>query len=101
MKLLLQEVIIKFVLKSLSLEDGMASRILQIEATPAHTFYNHIYMVKQFLLWKREREDGPIDPRGSSSLRSLSLFEVNREEFLYRKEEIKSYQCHQCSGICH
>ena len=90
MKLLLQEVIIKFVLKSLSLEDGMASRILQIEATPAHTFYNHIYMVKQFLLWKREREDGPIDPRGSSSLRSLSLFEVTSFSIVKRKSSLIS-----------
>ena len=92
--LLLQEINIKFILKSLMQEDDMGARILQIEETPDHVYYKHTHIAKQFLQWKIHGNEAP-----TSSMRALSLMNMPYRNFIYTKVEIKEYTCLQWDSI--
>ena len=94
-ELLVEEVTIKFVLKVLSQEDAVASRILQIEATPEHHFFSHTYAAKQFLFWKHKQD---VTLSGSTvplSIRHMAFSEIELADYFYEKDQIKAYQYHQ------
>ena len=54
LQLIAEQVTVKFILKCLGKQDNLAARILQIEATPQHSFYQQIMAVKEFLKWKSD-----------------------------------------------
>ena len=88
--LLLQEINIKFILKSLMQEDNMGARIMQIEETPGHIYYKHTILAKQFLMWKKHGGAAT-----GSSMRAESLINMPYSTFIYTKLEIKEYTCQQ------
>ena len=92
--LLVKEITIKFILKSLMQEDNMGATILQIEETPGHIYYKHTILAKQFLLWKRRGDTTP-----GSTMRAESFMNMPYRNFVYTKVEIKEYTCQQWDSM--
>ena len=84
LKLLQEQITIKFMLKCLSQGDDVAGRILQVEGSPSHPFYNHTRLTKEFL----QHVNG-LDSR----LSRISLTMFDKDQFVYTKEKILEYTC--------
>ena len=84
LKLLHEQIIIKFLLKCMYQGDGVAGRILQVEYLPHHPFNCHIRLTKEFLQYANG-----LDSRLSRT--SLTMFD--REQLIYGKDKILEYTC--------
>ena len=84
LKLLQEQITIKFMLKCLFQGDDVAGRILQVECSPSHPFYNHTRLTKEFL-----QHVNSLDSR----LSQISLTMFDKDQFIYTKEKILEYTC--------
>ena len=93
LQLILKILIVKFILKSLSQGDSSSARIIQIEETPNHEYFSQVYDTKLFLLWMFKNRKRTADTPCPTSLRELSLAEVDSACLFYSDKLIKTYQC--------
>ena len=91
LKLLHEQIIIKFLLKCLYQGDNVAGRILQVECIPQHLFNHHIRLTKEFLQFANHGLSGRL------SRISLTMFD--REQFIYGKDKILEYTCSKWDTI--
>ena len=84
LRLLHEQITIKFLLKCLYQEDDIAGRILQVEYLPHHPFNSHIRLTKEFLQYANG-----LDCRLSRT--SLNMF--NKDQLFYDKDKILEYTC--------
>ena len=87
LNLLNQRIIIKFLLKSLSQGDDVAARILQIESTPGHRYYEQILAVKEFL---KEKHSAKLE---DLRLSHILLSNFQSKELIYHKDEVLKHLC--------
>ena len=85
LKLLHEQIVIKFILKCLFQGDNVAGRIFQVECTPQHPFNSHIRLTKEFIYFTNNE----LNSRFSRT----SLIEFDRELFVYHKDKILEYTC--------
>ena len=86
LELLNQRVTVKFLLKSLFHNDDISARILQIEHTPGHRYYEHTILLKEFL---REKHNRFNDARISR----ISLADIPQKDLRYSKHEVLAHVC--------
>ena len=86
LQLSLEIMTVKFILKSLSVDDELKAVLLQIEESPSHPFYRHIMWTKTYLAWK----DGDGD---RSQRRTITLLDSTSESMMYTQGEMNSYLC--------
>ena len=86
--LCLQIMTIKFLLKAISLDDGLKALILQLEETPGHPYYQHVMWAKSFL------SHAPEDTCSQSlRMRGISLLDWSAEELQYTQTKITEFMC--------
>ncbi|KAL5262235.1 hypothetical protein ACHWQZ_G007826 [Mnemiopsis leidyi] len=85
LKLVHEQIVIKFILKCLFQGDNVAGRIFQVECTPQHPFNSHIRLTKEFIYFTNNE----LNSRFSRT----SLIEFDRELFVYHKDKILEYTC--------
>ena len=79
---------IKFLLKAISLDDGLKALILQLEETPGHPYYQHVMWAKSFL------SHAPEDTCSQSlRMRGISLLDWSAEELQYTQTKITEFMC--------
>ena len=110
LQLIAEQVTVKFILKCLGKQDNLAARILQIETTPQHSFYQQIMAVKEFLKWKSDIQVSTSEKRPGipavamtslnmqsriGSIRTIQLSSLKETDFIYGKEEIQQNLCYK------
>ena len=81
---------LKFVLKCLTSNDIMTGLIYQIAETPAHPFYDHIRIVKQYLAYCSQVDGEDAEYR---SVRRIDIGLIPQEKFQYTKSSIERFLC--------
>ena len=83
---------VKFILKGLTAGDTMTAKLLQIEAEPNHPYYKGIMSVKRYLRWKGDPLVLPTpNRRHQTFLRNCSLIDVDPQTLHYSKESMEEY----------
>ena len=60
LKLTLDILTTKFILKGLKAGYSVTAKLYQIESEPSHHFYHHITIVKRYLEWAAREQDGGL-----------------------------------------
>ena len=79
---------IKFVLKCLTAKDIMSGLIHQLSETPSHPYFDHIQLVKQYVVFSTH----------SKSIRGIDIGLIPIENFFYSKSTINEFLCHKWDG---
>ena len=91
LKVTLEVLTVKFVLKGILAHDGIAAKLLQIDSEPFHKFAHHLTMAKRYLSWTEDEEQPPNGSRRRSFLRNLDLMRYDPEKLIYSKETMEEY----------
>ena len=83
LQLSLEIMTVKFMLKSLNVDDELKAIVLQIEETPSHPFYLHIMWTKSYLSWTTEEKN---------QSRRVSLINF-MDGTMYSQADMTSYLC--------
>ena len=81
---------LKFVLKCLSSNDIMTGLVYQIAETPAHPFYDHIQVVKNYL---KSIHQTDVECSRLRSVRNIDIGLLPVERFHYTKNSIETFLC--------
>jgi hypothetical protein len=83
---------VKFILKGLTAGDTMTAKLLQIESEPNHPFYKGIMSTKRYLRWKSDPlASSTPNRRQQTFLRDCSLVDVDLQTLHYTKESMEEY----------
>ena len=91
LKVTLEVLTVKFVLKGLLAHDGMSAKLLQVDSEPFHKFAHHLTMTKRYLKWTEEEDNSQSGGRRRSFLRNCDLADYQPDKLMYTKEIMEDY----------
>jgi hypothetical protein len=89
LKLQLNEISLKFVIKNLQ-DPNFKSIFYQLEETKRHPFHNHIKELQDYITWKRSCTASAKDTRN----KNCQIADISEAELYYTRQTIRDYTNH-------